>query len=152
MWRQTIGFLTSLTLPNTSPNSNMLPNTSPITNTLPNTSWTISASNLAICFYVIHTCWVIMKLREQVGKLYMSQNNRHLNILTYCAGDESCWGNRKAVEEIGKPFRKIGKPLRKTGKPFRKIGKPFRKIGKPLKILRPVSPMGLVACVSMDLV
>ncbi len=46
--------------------------------------------------------------------------------------------NRKAVEEIGKPFRKIGKQ--------------FRKIGKPLKILRPVSPMGLVACVRIDLV
>ncbi len=34
-------------------------------------------------------CWVITKLGERVGKLCMSQNNHHLNILTYCAGDES---------------------------------------------------------------
>jgi hypothetical protein len=44
------------------------------------------------------------------------------------------------------------KVLEEIGKLFRKIGKPFRKIGKPLKILRPVSPMQLVAYVPMDLV
>jgi hypothetical protein len=53
-------------------------------------------------------------------------------------------------------LRKIGKPLKKAVEENRKAveenWKAVEESGKPLKILRPVSPMQLVACVRMDLV
>ncbi len=48
------------------------------------------------------------------GKLFMSQNNHTLSILTGCAGDESRWRKRKAVEENQKAVEESGKPLKKA--------------------------------------